>query len=351
MSAPKISPYLTELRQKAREDFARHSAQHGRDWGHDGEWAFNRESEVRKALAAADPTIAKQLALHPQAVMSSYSPTGRAAKWVEPDWHTVLVFTEHGIGDPYEYAHVHQAFDKATKTLDKLDPDMEWSWDSINPAVHTFRVEAIWDAYARSKGRANPRNPARRSQRHRMARRNPATPETREAAVAKYEQFHRYKPEKITEFAKGFAIPDEMIVGGTAKYTTYRSGKVDPSTLKKPSRPVDYIHEHDAGVRVYLAIDHDFEDELFDDVETSEIDLIDVPDQIRQVEALVKLGESLGFAFKMGGDLVEYEGSRPLPELYCTPDGACLLIIQDRRDVVAMIWGGGLGVFARGIDG
>lgn len=175
-----------------------------------------------------------------------------------------------------------------------------------------------------------------------VMRRNPGR-EAPAEAVDKYEEFHRYAPKSIGEFARGFKIPARMLKAGDAKWTTYRSPKVDPATLKKPRRPVNYIHEHDAGVEVYLPLNAD----------APELDgePCDVPDEFRQVAALVKLGESLGFCYNVDGEEVEAEGAAPLPELYCTPDGRCLLVVQDKSEVLAMIWGGALGVFARGIDG
>jgi len=155
------------------------------------------------------------------------------------------------------------------------------------------------------------------------------------AARDKYEEFHRYAPKKEI-FEKSFSIPTKMRKAGKAKWVTYRSSKVDPATLKKPKKPVDYIHEHNAGVHTYLPDDPD----------------TDVPSSYRQVDALVKLGENLGFCFvDDDGEEIEAEGQGKLPKLYSTPDGKCLLVIQDRKKVLAMMWGGGLGVFARGIDG
>lgn len=168
---------------------------------------------------------------------------------------------------------------------------------------------------------------------------NPMTknPDDLAAAREKYREFHRYDSKDVGAFPKAFTIPKRMRLAGKGKWVTYRSSKVDPSTLEKPKRPIDYIHEHDAGVRTYIK-----------DADPD----TDVPEKFRDVGALVKLGECLGFCVIDGdGEEVEAEGRAPLPELYTTPDGKCLFVIQGKRDVLAMTWGGGLGVFARGIDG
>lgn len=176
---------------------------------------------------------------------------------------------------------------------------------------------------------------------------NPSiTAEDATAAVAKYKEFHRFDPRKMVEL-HDLTIPRQMVRAGAAKWTTYRSDKVDPATLKKPRSPVSYIHEHDAGVSVYLPVGAP---ELTD----LEIDgdPVDVPASAAGTTALVKLGTSLGFCVVPDGDEpIEVESRAPMPVLYCTPDGKCLVIVQSEREVLAMIWGGGLGVFARGIDG
>lgn len=171
--------------------------------------------------------------------------------------------------------------------------------------------------------------------------RRAAYPEQAERAVAKYVEFHRYDPKLVGEFPPSFVIPKRMYRAGRALWVTYQSGKVDPESLRKPTRPVNYIHEHDAGVTTYVTKPVD-----------SDAEGVDVPDRIRRVEALTRLGFCLGFCFEDGnGEKCEAEGRRPLPDLYTTPDGKCLLVIQSRKQVLAMMWGGGLGVFARGIDG
>lgn len=171
-----------------------------------------------------------------------------------------------------------------------------------------------------------------------MTRRNHSAAER---AIAKYKEFHRYDPRQIGNFPASFRIPERVYRAGPAKFVTYRSGKVDPETLRKPSHPVNYIHEHDPGVVCYLRNRTAYGE----GAET------DVPRGIIEIPALTRLGHCLGFCFEEDGEPCEVEGRDPLPDLYTTPDGKCLLVIQSRKTVLAMMWGGALGVFARGIDG
>ena len=161
------------------------------------------------------------------------------------------------------------------------------------------------------------------------------------SAIKKYREFHRLDPKTIGEFDRAFTIPSAVFLAGPAKWVTYRSTKVDPESLRKPRKPIDYIHQHDAGVNTYL-VDGDVVDGHH----------VAVPANFREVDALVRLGQCLGFCFTdPDGSDAEVEGRAPLPDLYTTPDGKCLLVVQSRREVLAMMWGGALGVFARGIDG
>jgi len=171
------------------------------------------------------------------------------------------------------------------------------------------------------------------------------------AAVDKYVEFHRFGPRQIGEFPSSFAIPSRMYRAGTSKWVTYESSKVDPETLVRPKRPVSYIHEHDAGVTTYLTTAGGLDLEL---------ERVDVPAAFRGTQALTRLGLCLGFCFvDPAGNKREARGVRPFPVLYTVPSGRCLIVLelhQERgvihdADVIAMMWGGGLGVFARGIDG
>lgn len=179
-----------------------------------------------------------------------------------------------------------------------------------------------------------------------MTRRNHSR--AAEQAIAKYKEFHRYDPRHIGEFPASFRIPDVVFRAGPAKFVTYQSGKIDPETLRKPTKPVNYIHEHDAGVVCYL----DTEAYAGPGGMLPLLEATDVPREFIHVPALTRLGYCLGFCFEdEDGERQEVEGRAPLPDLYTTPDGKCLLVIQSRKTVLAMMWGGALGVYARGIDG
>lgn len=160
----------------------------------------------------------------------------------------------------------------------------------------------------------------------------------RDRAIAIYEGFHRFAPHEVGEFHGSFKIPSRVNRQGPAVDVLYRSDKVDPETLKKPRKPIDYIHEHDSkGVHTYLP--------------RGPGEVVEVPDWIRNATALSKLGVCLGFKFKRDGKVVEGKGKRPYPELYCTANGKALIIVQDKRDVIAIVWGGKLDVEPRGIVG
>lgn len=160
-------------------------------------------------------------------------------------------------------------------------------------------------------------------------------------AIGKYEEFHRDEPKRIGRFPDSFQIPAHAYRAGRARWVTYRSTKVDPATLRKPRGTVDYIHEHDSRVYTYLTRSPG-----------AYADRVDVPAHVRKSPALVRLGLCLGFCFEPPDDMpVEANGKAPFPDLYTTPCGKYLLVVQSRKTVLAMMWGGALGVFARGIDG
>lgn len=167
-------------------------------------------------------------------------------------------------------------------------------------------------------------------------------------ALEKYEEFHRHAPKQVGKFAREFKLPERVARAGASKWVTYRSDKVDPETLRRPRKPINYIHEHNAGVVTYLAMRGARAGLDAGPGFQHPSKMTEVPARFRDDDgALVLLGSCLGFKY----DEQEVEGVAPLPDLYCTPDGKCLLVVQSRRTVLAMMWGGALGVFARGIDG
>ena len=157
-------------------------------------------------------------------------------------------------------------------------------------------------------------------------------------AIAIYEGFNRFAPRKVGEFHPSFKLPSRVNKQGASVDVIYRSDKTDPETLKKPRKPLDYIHEHDSkGVMTYLP--------------RGPGETVETPHWIRDAQALSKLGDCLGFKFKRDGKIIEAVGKAPLPELYCTANGKALIIVQDKRDVLALVWGGKLDVEPRGIVG
>lgn len=155
-------------------------------------------------------------------------------------------------------------------------------------------------------------------------------------AIKLYEDFHKYEPRKIGEFPASFEIPQEATLVGDAKNVMYRSTKLNPITYRDEGA-IDYIHDHEKGVRVYRTDAR------------AEGPVRVVPKRIWGVGELVFLGKSLGYTYRdHDGDEIEAVVRRPYPNLYATPDGRALLIIH-RSKVLALIWGGRLGVEPRGI--
>ncbi|MDP2607317.1 MAG: hypothetical protein Q8S00_32670 [Deltaproteobacteria bacterium] len=156
-------------------------------------------------------------------------------------------------------------------------------------------------------------------------------------AVKLYEGFHKYEPRSIGEFPTSFFVPQEAVWVGLAKNVMYRSEKLDPLTYEDEGA-IDYIHEHGANVKAYR-IDGDAEGPIRT-----------VPKWIWGVQELVCLGQCLGFEY-IDHDSKKCEGvvQKPFPDLYTTPDGRALLVIQGRKTVLALLWGGKLNVEPRGI--
>lgn len=158
-----------------------------------------------------------------------------------------------------------------------------------------------------------------------------AKPKDLNAGLKRFETFHKLEPNKVGQFDSSFVMPNEVSVVGQAVFTCYRSNKWTKKSC-------DYIHDHEAGVKVGRLDEPGKRTAL--------------PSWLVEATTLVRLGYSLGFGYTDArGDLVEAEVSKPLPELYCDPSGRALLVIAQRKRLVAVFWGGYLDVTPRGIVG
>lgn len=152
-----------------------------------------------------------------------------------------------------------------------------------------------------------------------------------EDAVLKYEEFTSFEPDDIGYFSRALTIPRYVALVGEAKWVMYRSNKWEKKFH-------DYIHEHEGDVGCYRV--------------GAAGERTKVPDWVCDTKAFTKLGDCLGFRYiDHDGYPVDAEARKPLPELYCTPSGECLLVIEDKSRVVAMMWGGALRVEDVGIVG
>ena len=156
-------------------------------------------------------------------------------------------------------------------------------------------------------------------------------------AVHLYKEFHQFEPRKIGPFPKSFTVPHQAVCVGEALEVLYRSDKLNPTTHEDEGM-IDYIHEHDPGVRAYRTD------------QGADGPVRQVPKFIWGSKELVLLGSCLGYAYlDSEGDEIEAKVRTPYPELYSIPSGRALLVVQDKKKVLALIWGGRLGVEDRGI--
>jgi hypothetical protein len=154
-----------------------------------------------------------------------------------------------------------------------------------------------------------------------------------------YETFHQFEPTEVGAFAHGFKIPHEANHVGEAKTMYYSSDKLNPETGEDEGW-IRYFHENDGDVRLCVMDSYRAGDRR------------KIPKWIRESQALVLLGECDGFDYEdFDGNIVEAKATGQKPEWYCVPSGKALLVIQDRRRVLAVLWGGDLHVEWRGVVG
>lgn len=154
-----------------------------------------------------------------------------------------------------------------------------------------------------------------------------------------FETFHQYDPISVGELHRRFRIPRYANYVGEAKTMFYTSDKLNPETGEDEGW-INYFHEHEGGVRMYvLGADRDGERRR-------------IPRWIYDTKALVRLGDCDGFEYvDFDGETVEAKSTGKKPEWYTVPSGKALLVIQDKRSVLAIAWGGSLNVEWRGVVG
>jgi hypothetical protein len=152
-------------------------------------------------------------------------------------------------------------------------------------------------------------------------------------SVRKFMEFNDCEPHQVGTFAPRFKIPARAYLIGRAKTTDYSS--------KKWARKANYTHDHESSVGVYTVAKPKVPHEV-----------VSTPDQVRRVGTLWRLGWCIGLAYlALDGEAAEAVVRQPYPELYSTPSGHCLLVVENKARLIALIWGGKLRITEHGIEG
>ncbi len=164
-------------------------------------------------------------------------------------------------------------------------------------------------------------------------------PQALQRAEKLFETFHQFEPVEVGDFHAGFSIPREANYVGEAKTMYYSSDKLNPETGEDEG-VIHYFHEHEGGVRMYVTDD------------SRDGEWRKVPKWIFGTKALVRLGDCEGFEYTdFDDETTKAEATGKPPGWYCIPSGKALLVVQDKRQVLAIVWGGGLNVEWRGVVG
>ena len=155
----------------------------------------------------------------------------------------------------------------------------------------------------------------------------PPQPPDLDDGVRKFLEFNDMDPSGIGVLRMR-KLPTKVQAIGQMLQIYYRSDKWE-------GKPHDYKHDHESGVTLY---------------EPGPPHATKTPSWLQRVGTLVRLGHCLGFAYKHNG--TEYEAeTNSSSELYCTPCGHALIVIERKLRVDAIIYGGRLRVEAEGIKG
>ncbi len=154
------------------------------------------------------------------------------------------------------------------------------------------------------------------------------------AAVEVFEDFHDFDHRRIGKFDGRMRIPSAVWVPGPCKYVTYKSDKWGKGTY-------EYIHTITSFPRVRIGLV-----EKFDGARR-----VTVPARVQKVEAVTLIGRCTGFSYvDVDGEAVEC-ATNAKHEWFWSPSAKALILVEGKRRVVAVVWGGKLNVEPRGIVG
>ncbi len=169
--------------------------------------------------------------------------------------------------------------------------------------------------------------------------RNPAGDAHARKAAAMFSRFHTRDWRAEGAFHPSMIIPAELCCLGDALNTDYQSDKLHPASGEDEGW-IDYTHKHDAGVRIYAPVTSR---------RPGNDDCVRTPAWIKGVVELTWLGKYLGGEYRARAGRQQIVGTEPLPELYTAPSGKALFIVQNKRSLLFVLWGGRLTVERRGI--
>jgi hypothetical protein len=245
------------------------------------------------------------------------------SSWVAHEKHKALRAWE-GVrkNPPYYFGKEMKKLRGKRKELDyDYDETDERAFLSTQPDLYDEETTGTW---SREQTRRNPSRPRR-------SVRPPGVPGESQA-IKTFEGFNEYPSKGASKFAREIVIPERMPSPGPCRWVTYRSDKWNNGTH-------DYIHTITSYPRVKCAM-------AGENYET-----VKVPAKVRNATTLTQVGlRALGFAFEYDDD--EYEASVPAgTEWFWSQTARALYLIQNKRKLIAVIWGGKLNVEPRGIVG
>lgn len=152
-------------------------------------------------------------------------------------------------------------------------------------------------------------------------------------AVEVFEKFNDFDISDVHAFSGSLKIPGTVEVVGKATQILYKSKKWSDGSH-------GYYHEIESYPRVRVGVT-----QRGTGRETK------LPQRIINTETLTQIGErSLGYEYE-AEDGEKYEVNPPRSVWYWSVRGRALLLIQDKRKLLAVVWGGDLDVRPEGIVG